>query len=273
MKKLLALAALTLFAGSANATIWSITGGGLVSWFTQGVNGSGIQNIYENGFGSSENWTPTTPARINGYNCLGIGGLTDLSCGDDAGEGAVSEVWGAPVQYSGTIRDFTETTPGGTIAWTGESGTAALTGLELFTNSVASGSYNADAGAGVGGVTGTFSCWNNPAAVNSYGADFCGNSTGGATQTTLAGQTIVNRSLPDGMIGFVNLGGGNIQVTLSDTTYNSCLSAGPVNCVPDSSSSNTYGTWVFTAVPVPAAVWLFGSALGLLAWIRRRASV
>ena len=27
----------------------------------------------------------------------------------------------------------------------------------------------------------------------------------------------------------------------------------------------------FTAVPVPASVWLFGSALGLLAWIRRRA--
>lgn len=27
---------------------------------------------------------------------------------------------------------------------------------------------------------------------------------------------------------------------------------------------------VFTVVPVPAAVWLFGSALGLLGWARRR---
>ena len=30
--------------------------------------------------------------------------------------------------------------------------------------------------------------------------------------------------------------------------------------------------YTFTAVPVPAAVWLFGSALGLLGWVRRRSA-
>jgi len=31
-----------------------------------------------------------------------------------------------------------------------------------------------------------------------------------------------------------------------------------------------FGTGSFGVVPVPAAVWLFGSALGLLGWVRRR---
>jgi len=38
--------------------------------------------------------------------------------------------------------------------------------------------------------------------------------------------------------------------------------------------SNLIDDWLVTAnpVPVPAAVWLFGSALGLLGWLRRRTS-
>jgi len=32
------------------------------------------------------------------------------------------------------------------------------------------------------------------------------------------------------------------------------------------------GVFTLTVVPVPAAVWLFGSALGLLGWVRRRAA-
>lgn len=38
------------------------------------------------------------------------------------------------------------------------------------------------------------------------------------------------------------------------------LPPGPPNNIPPP----------FTVIPVPAAVWLFGSALGLLCWVRRR---
>ena len=34
--------------------------------------------------------------------------------------------------------------------------------------------------------------------------------------------------------------------------------------------SETFVMYTLTTVPVPAAVWLFGSALGLLGWVRRR---
>jgi len=38
----------------------------------------------------------------------------------------------------------------------------------------------------------------------------------------------------------------------------------------DSVSGNTSGKFAGSAVPVPAAVWLFGSALGMLGWVRRK---
>jgi hypothetical protein len=41
------------------------------------------------------------------------------------------------------------------------------------------------------------------------------------------------------------------------------------NGIPLTSPGTNYMTWSYV-VPVPAAVWLFGSALGLLGWIRRR---
>ena len=40
----------------------------------------------------------------------------------------------------------------------------------------------------------------------------------------------------------------------------------------DGLSGNTSGKFA-SVVPVPAAVWLFGSALGMLGWMRRRSSV
>ena len=259
----LSIAVLMAVAFPAHATVWTITGGSLHQWFSQGVNGSALQNIYESGFGTNAD---TSFPRVNGYNCPGIGGSVDLTCGDDAGEGAVPEIWGASAVYSGTIDDVAIT---GTINWTGESGTGCCGFFEEFTSSITSGSY--DIAANTAGPSGTFSCWNNPAAVNSYGTDFCANGTGGATITTRAANGFANKTLADGMIGFLDNMDGTITVTLADSSYNGCVAAGPTNCVPDSSSANTYAVWVFDAmaVPVPAALWLFGSALGLLGWTWR----
>lgn len=41
---------------------------------------------------------------------------------------------------------------------------------------------------------------------------------------------------------------------------------------PTANSHELLGDFAFAAIPVPAAVWLFGSALGLLGWLRRRAA-
>jgi len=61
--------------------------------------------------------------------------------------------------------------------------------------------------------------------------------------------------------------------------YSLALSAGlPGNPGPGSNGTNSVafgaesnaGQWVLNPIPVPAAVWLFASALGLLGWSRKR---
>jgi hypothetical protein len=54
-----------------------------------------------------------------------------------------------------------------------------------------------------------------------------------------------------------------------------CQSDNGTNCTftgvayVETFAPNHVGAWTVSAVPVPAAVWLFGSALGLLGWMRR----
>ncbi|TDJ43959.1 MAG: hypothetical protein E2O50_03875 [Gammaproteobacteria bacterium] len=51
----------------------------------------------------------------------------------------------------------------------------------------------------------------------------------------------------------------------------------PLSCVgpeyvalPPMASSSIYGAWTATVVPIPAVIWLFGSALAGLGWLRRK---
>jgi hypothetical protein len=78
--------------------------------------------------------------------------------------------------------------------------------------------------------------------------------------------------LADGLIPPDNLLVGSGEGT-SD-----CL--GPGFCFVAAVYSSTYdtnlysgGSFTGSTVPIPAAVWLFGSALGILAWLRRRVRV
>ena len=69
---------------------------------------------------------------------------------------------------------------------------------------------------------------------------------------------------PDNVLTY---SGENINATLDwvegASSFEAYRSAG---------SPDVYAIFSTTVVPVPAAVWLFGSALGLLGWIRRRAN-
>jgi hypothetical protein len=66
-----------------------------------------------------------------------------------------------------------------------------------------------------------------------------------------------------GLIGILTLDGVRYQL---DGT------AGGALTLSIQTGNNSIYEVALTPVPVPAAVWLFGSALGLLGWMRRRAA-
>lgn len=93
---------------------------------------------------------------------------------------------------------------------------------------------------------------------------------GSATQETLnGGAPLTDLSHDNGLDGFYFEGG------LDTNVPGAIVPGGIVRIVMTSASGNTMyvleGTT--TLIPVPAAVWLFGSALGLLGWVRRRTTV
>ncbi len=113
----------------------------------------------------------------------------------------------------------------------------------------------------------------------SVGAHLCGNYNFGSN---FINESSVNYgAIP----GTRTLGGDDVSVGAQQQGSDyatSTASIGGGSLVMQSSLWNTLGSGgtstggvelVFNVVPVPAAVWLFGSALGLLGWVRRRATV
>jgi hypothetical protein len=72
--------------------------------------------------------------------------------------------------------------------------------------------------------------------------------------------------------GFTTLSWTGTQLVLSNAVCNPAAPGNSNGCATNGGFNSGY-TWTLegAAVPVPAAVWLFGSALGLLGAVRRRA--
>ncbi|MGI9308220.1 MAG: hypothetical protein ACR2P6_03090 [Gammaproteobacteria bacterium] len=89
---------------------------------------------------------------------------------------------------------------------------------------------------------------------------------GGDPRATTASQTFAFSS------EFSNLQAAYFENTSSRAPYHPLLDDGRYG-YPDEFNTNVFNmdNLVVTSVPVPAAFWLLGSALGLLGWIRRRA--
>jgi hypothetical protein len=235
-----------------------------VGWFTIGTNGGGSQVINARGIAPS-----------NDYNCYGLtaSGQDCTNNGGDAIWDSTSSVWSGSINSDGSFME---------LSWTGIVGSEVAFGTSesLFVSAVNSGTYDADGNIsggfdlGAGYDADGFLCWNNPANGLPGPPDFCGNATGTPFTVPPSGQTKFNRELPLGITLFTDNGDGTITIDMGDSTYADCVADG--GCSPDTDSSDVFAQWRVNAsiavIPIPAAVWLFGSALGLLGWLRRRAS-
>jgi hypothetical protein len=239
---------------------------GLVGWFETTVNGHNNFGIYAQGIAP-------------GYACYGLTVSGNATCAD----AGTPVIWDPnPAVFSGSVNDdgsFLD------LSWTGQVGSEFPFGANsLWTYSILSGSYdengivNGGVDAGAGYDADGFSCWNNPLNglpldFQGRGPDFCGNGTGTTgTAPTGGGRTIADLFLPNGLTnanaGVRDNGDGTITIDMNSSAYSDCVADS--GCTPGFNSADIFAQWRLRTVPIPGAVWLFGSALGLLGWMRRK---
>jgi hypothetical protein len=156
------------------------------------------------------------------------------------------------------------------VTWT-------LNNWGLLGGGSATGSFVYDAGLGsysnvsitstIGVAGSTFSFDGVDAAANKLQFVFGDPSSDDLTGTAVLLGTLGNPGMTDagGTLFILTQGGEN-----PDSSQSICANA---NCSSsDSPIFLTSGTISGSPVPVPAAVWLFGSALGFLGWMRRKAA-
>ena len=204
---------------------------------------------------------------------MGVTGVVGLASVADA----------APV--AATLISVTSYSPNGTAAWNGTLDTSTWT-FDTATGTAAQtgGTYSRLTKAGA-----------TPLMRHTMTGVTLG--SGAATGTTWAclegnfGTDLTNQSTytPSGTGSSVSIGGDDGAIGPSQSLANSyssmtataiggapggfqnyCLSNGTPTCSSTSTTGYDFVFQIASAVPVPAAVWLFGSALGLMGAMRRR---
>jgi hypothetical protein len=142
-----------------------------------------------------------------------------------------------------------------------------VTGLVIGNGGASSASSFSCVEGNFGGGVGASICGNYNFGANFTNESFTSWGPGTATSRTLGGDDSIigaQQSVTSQLSGFSTVSWIGTTLILSNA---SC--AGPCSTLPPG-NYNVGFTYTFSAVPVPAAVWLFGSALGVMGVMRRK---
>ncbi len=299
-KALLAGCVLALAATGANATIvtYNYTGGyHNEGWVTGGSNGASVNFVY----GDGGNYGQAAQNRcVDGLSvtCASRSGITIAAAPPNPGYTGPAVVvngtngtyqtnvgGGTPAaQYAGSlsyddsltfsytdlVTNLTETwyvVTGGTLAWTGTTGfevlvnpsnTSGQVGGSFFSYSFANGNVNLLTGQ----RTSTAKCDLGIAGAAVVGTLLCGVANPASSYNYASSGSYVK---PVNWTGVRDNGDGTIDLLLSGNRY---TQLGSGNNLQERLTLTPYA--ITAPVPVPAAVWLFGSALGVMGIARRR---